>query len=56
MKKFIHIESLKFFRKLFSERTEESKITQLLDLIRLEMLQHHSEKSEQNYGKTSRPT
>ena len=46
MKKFIHIEGLKLFRKLFSETAEESKIRQLLDLIRLEMLRYHSKKLE----------
>jgi hypothetical protein len=35
---------------------EESRMMQLLELIRIEMLRHQAGISERNYGKTSLPS
>jgi hypothetical protein len=55
MEKFVHTENLKHSCKVLSETSEESKIMQLLELIRIEMVQDQSKKSKQNFGKTPRP-
>jgi hypothetical protein len=52
METLTHTENLKLLCRVFSGSVEESRMRQLLDLIRVEMVQGRFTKSQQNHKKS----